>query len=78
MIWFQKMHEQHTMRFDGRVVAEGPRTERAGWKKARSLVQSPAARCFGCRAVNCLQRQVRHTRQGKSERECMWSKEGGV
>ena len=65
MIWFREMHEQHTVRFDGRGgrVEEGPRTERAGWNLEEGTVPSaasPAARRFGCRAVNCLQRQVRH------------------
>lgn len=71
MIWFRKMHEQHTMRFDGRGgrVEERPRTERAGWKKARSLVQQ--VRLLGVSAVGlgiaCSGRCV--TQQGKSERE---------
>jgi len=53
MIWFREMHEQHTVRFDGRGgrVEEGPRTERAGWKKARSWCSESGCSVFrlsGC------------------------------
>jgi hypothetical protein len=60
------------MRFDRRVE-EGPRPKRADWNKAREVpgTWSSAARRFGCRAENCLQRQAAGASRNSGQGEHM-------